>query len=124
MDQKINTLVQTALAMAAKSHAWHLSVTGLGSYAQHLAYGSLYEYFHDAADKLSESAQGAGLEPKFSAVSFKFCPLEDAIPDIEDYIQLLETTQRSIKGNDWLNNIIQEIQGELNAHLYKLKRLS
>lgn len=40
------------------SHIAHLQVTGVGSYAQHMALNSLYEDIVDLRDRYAESIQG------------------------------------------------------------------
>jgi len=117
-------LIYDALAMAALTHHWHLTITGPGSYAAHVTLGDLYNYCHDIADTLGEKLQGSGVEldPKGEARSIPFSP-----PDIKNIIKI--TTQFAEAFEDvteppWLANIAQEIQGVLYGHLYKLKRLS
>lgn len=119
----INQCVQKCLMMAAKAHQWHLLTR---NYAAHMALGDLYEYFHDAADKLSESAQGAGLNPLASQgkLTLEFTSAESAISETEAFIGELETLRAAVSAMPWYDNIVQEVQGSLYGILYKLKRLS
>lgn len=128
LDVAINDLVNEALALSFKAHHWHLAVTGPGSYAKHMALGDIYPYFHDVADKLSETAQGAGMTVATTgSVAVKLTPPDRAVAEIEGFIVKLEVAEDSmdeVEGLEWMVNIIQEIQGTLYGHLYKLKRLA
>lgn len=135
-QSKVNDLVYQALVLAAKAHVWHLAVTGQGSYAQHMALGALYEYFHDIADRISETAQGNDLNPLPNnfAVRFTFTGPDSAVSDVQSFIDNVQAVSEYIDESeneasetsdyDYLENIFQEIIGNLYAHLYKLKKLA
>ena len=109
-QSKVKTAVQSLLKAAARAHLWHL---GTKSYAQHVALGDLYEYLHDAADKLAESSMGDGLvmeEPK--------------MPEVLKELQAICKELRSIGGEPWLENITQEIDGAIYKYQYKIRNLS
>lgn len=115
-------LVYKSLGMAALVHHFHLLTTGPGSYAKHVALGDLYEYCHDIADTLAEKMMGAGkkLPDRAPGFQLEFTPHTQAIPVIEMFAAEFE----EITEPPWLQNLAQEIQANLYAHLYKLKRLS
>jgi hypothetical protein len=119
----INDCVQKCLMLAAKAHQWHLATRNGFT---HLTLGDLYEYFHVAADKLSESAQGAGLNPSASRgkLSLEFTSAESAISETEAFIGELESLRGMVSAMPWYDSIVQEVQGSLYDILYKLKRLS
>jgi len=114
MDQgtqsKVKSVVQSLLKTAARAHLWHL---GTKSYAQHVALGELYEYLHDAADKLAESSMGDGLTMD-----------EPSIPTVLKELDGICKELRSIPGEPWLQNIAQEIDGAIYKYQYKLRNLS
>lgn len=107
--KEVHSLVMALLSTAAKAHVWHL---GTKSYAQHKALGDLYGYLHEAADDLAEAAIGDGMEIK-----------EPDLKEIEAELKKLCDRLAALKGEGWLTNIAQEIDGELYRYLYKLKRL-
>ena len=119
----ITSCVRHLLLLAARSHDWHLKTT---SYAQHMALGELYPYCHDAADRLAETAMGAGYIPPTPAATAAatFTSPSTAIPGIEAMCKELEDLQERVRDNAWYANIVQEVQGSLYGILYKLKRLS
>jgi DNA-binding ferritin-like protein len=124
LQECLASCVQCALIYAAVAHHWHLRTT---SYAQHKAFGQLYDYMHDAADKLSEAAMGANFPPPpDTKCSIEFSDPLKAIAEIEGFIKELQGLNLAATAakREWLANIAQEIQGSLCAILYKLKRLS
>lgn len=123
MDE-VKELIYDALAMAALTHHWHLTITGPGSYAAHVTLGELYSYCHEIADTLAEKIQGSGEELPAShpKVTIPF-----STPEMKNICRTVETFALSFEEVDsppWLANIAQEIQGVLYGHLFKLKRLS
>jgi DNA-binding ferritin-like protein len=120
----LNDVIQQFHLMSAKAHHWHLTTR---SYSAHMALGELYEYLPDAADKLSETAQGAGLNPSAlsnSKVQVAFSGADQAIKETEAFLVEVETLRGKVTSLAWLDNILQEIQGTLYGILFKLKRLS
>ena len=118
MDKKLNTLIQSLLALSTKAHYWHLTTE---SYAEHMAFGDLYTYAHDAVDSIAEAAR--------SAYNLKLCEckltvdLNDtsrAVADLVSLIRMLDTC----RDQDWLNARIDDIQSSLHQYVYKLKFLS
>lgn len=116
----LTPIIQRGLVLAAKSHHWHLTTR---SYARHVALGQLYEYFHAAIDQLAEAAIGAGIELATTAKAtwkVNFPPDSAAEAEVEGFIKEL----KALKGDPWLMNIVEEIESNLYAILYKLKQLS
>lgn len=106
---QVTSLIKAMLSLAIKSHLWHL---GTKSYAQHVALGDLYGYLHDAADEIAEKSMGDGLG--MSAPD---------VPEMVKEIQAICSQLKKIKGDDWLMNLAQEIDGNLYQYIYKLERL-
>ena len=62
----IPDIISELLDAATKIHFLHLSVTGPGSYAQHIALNELYDALPDLVDTIAESWQGVtGEIPKY-----------------------------------------------------------
>lgn len=122
LTKAVDTAVKRLLVLAAVGHHWHLTTP---SYARHMAFGELYGYAHDAADKLSETTQGADAdEPCNSKVVVNFVDEGSAVDEIESTRDMIRTLSVTASSEPWLANIAQEIEGSLNAILYKLKRLA
>lgn len=115
-------LIYKALGMAALAHHWHLTTTGTGSYAMHVALGDVYSYCHDIADSLAEKLMGSGetCEDRNKGFMLAFTPPSQAVKTLEQFAEEFE----EITEPPWLQNLAQEIQAGLYGHLYKLKRLS
>lgn len=115
--KKLDQLLTASLGMAAKAHFWHLTTP---SYAQHIVFGELYGFFHDTADRFTETARGAwDYKPanRTSAVAYH----QDALSDIKKYIDLLENCYCT--DEPWWNAIIDEIAEHLKKVIYQLKYL-
>lgn len=119
---KITAMVNQLLLLSAEAHGWHLKTK---SYAQHMAFGELYDYAHDAADSLSEAAQGAGYQPPLTgpAISCSFSAPAKAIPEIERLCGELSKLSDQSASVPWFANLVQEVEGNLYKIAYKLKRL-
>lgn len=122
--EEVKELIYDALAMAALTHHWHLTVTGSGSYAAHAVLGDIYQYCHEIADTLGEQIQGAGEElpsaRKAISIPFQAFEIKAACRTLDAFAKNFE----EVDGPPWLANVAQEIQGTLYGHLFKLKRLS
>lgn len=119
----VNGIIQQCLLMAPKVHHWHLATR---SYAAHIALNELYDFLPDAADRLSETCQGAGLNPLAiqDKVTVTFSGPDQAIKEIEAFMSEIEAVRKLVTDMAWLDNIFQDIQGTIYGTLYKLKRLS
>jgi DNA-binding ferritin-like protein len=104
-------------------HIFHLRVSGIGSYASHLAFGDLYESLGDFADKLCEQYQGqAGQLIKFpNNINFNI-PLVgkeiEYIQQIFDYINIFIDRYDNL--DKITSNILQELSSIIRSALYKL----
>jgi len=106
-------------------HKKHWNVTGVGSYSQHKALNKLYDILPEFADNLAEKFQGYNGEllPIISQMSdaelIKKSPLE-----LAEWILKYVIEYRKVFGdNSMLQNIIDELVGELSSIKYKLQFL-
>lgn len=122
IQKTLDTTVKQLLVLAAVSHHWHLQTS---SYPWHMALGELYTLSHEAADQLSESAQGHGFpRPAPTKVTIGFSDAAQAAPEIKSVIAQLGKLDKEAGELCWLSNIAQEIQADLLKIVYKLERLS
>lgn len=111
--------VGVLLHSATATHFLHLQTA---SYAAHKALGHYYENIVNLADKYAEAYQG----------HYGIIPLTDypdgfkVQKDAAEYANSLLTFVKGIRGNlpkdTDLQNIIDEIVGEISALVYKLER--
>ena len=104
------------------SHMSHLAVTGPGSYSAHKALNKFYDEIVDLVDDLAEAVQG-----KYGVLDIPWTELKG---DIKKPADMLETHATMIDNlckkceEDWIDNIVQEIQKLYRSTLYKLNVLS
>ena len=102
-------------------HIKHLRITGVGSYAGHIALHDFYDSVLDLTDDLIESYQG-----KYGIINIEVKEACDTDP-----IKLLEELVRTTDGGSvytmfketWIQNQIDEISTLTYKTLYKLKNL-
>lgn len=102
-------------------HIKHLRITGVGSYAGHIALHDFYDGILDMIDTLIESYQG-----KYGVVNITIKEATDTDP-----IKVLEELAKLVDGGvaysmfkeTWLQNQIDEISTLTYQTLYKLKNL-
>ncbi len=56
--EMIGRLVGTLFVAREYAHRAHLSITGTGSYAKHVALGEFYTAIIESADSITEACQG------------------------------------------------------------------
>jgi len=118
-------LIPELLDAATKVHILHLSVTGPGSYAQHIALNELYDALPDLVDAVAESWQGVtGEIPKYKPNQ---APTLNSVSDCIDYLeqihQKITNAQKTIKYSEIVNDL-DNIKSQLNKTKYKLKFLT
>lgn len=104
------------------AHMAHLKVSGPGSYAAHKALNEFYDEIVDLADDLAEAVQG-----KYGVLDI---PWTDLKGDISEPADMLESHATMVDNlckkcdEDWIDNIVQEIQKCYRSTLYKLNVLA
>ena len=111
--------VGVLLHSATATHFLHLQTA---SYASHKALGHYYENIVDLADKYAEAYQG-----HYGIIPLTDYPDEFKVQkDAAEYANSLLTFVKGIRGDlpkdTDLQNIIDEIVGEISALVYKLER--
>lgn len=101
------------------SHMAHLKT---GSHAKHKALNKFYDDIVDLADDLAEAAQG-----EWGKLEIPFKQIDG---EVSDPISALDKQLKTIKelgygcSEDYIQNILQEIEKVYKQTLYKLKELS
>lgn len=115
--------IMVASSLNLKLHHWHPTNAGqLGSNAEHIVLGELYDYLNEKVDFLVESIQGYNStleEIKIPSVDRSNSPEKT----MEILCDALEAACEDKENPDWFINQLQEIQAELYKAKFKLKQL-
>jgi DNA-binding ferritin-like protein len=118
-------LVMEIMNAATSFHKLHLSVTGEGSYAQHMALNDLYEALPELADTIAEGMQGACEVilnyPDKAPVTLS--GVDGAIQYIRNMIEEINELQSIMPYSEIVNNL-DLIKDVFNTAKYKLIFLS
>lgn len=107
------------------AHREHLRVSGLGSYAKHVALNDFYDGIVDLADSLAEAYQGRhGLIRDMPLLDNMFNGA--IVSSIQKQLDWIEANRyKAVSKDDTaLQNIIDEIVALYLSTLYKLKNLA
>jgi DNA-binding ferritin-like protein len=118
--------VVTALMNAATSlHKLHLQVTGVGSYAQHIALNELYDVMHGHADTLAEGFQGASetLLKYENDAPIVLNSVKEAIAYLRELTEEVVELQSIMPYSEIVNNL-DLVKDSINSAKYKLIFLS
>jgi DNA-binding ferritin-like protein len=118
--------VVTALMNAATSlHKLHLQVTGVGSYAQHIALNELYDVMHGYADTLAEGFQGASetLLKYENDAPIVLNSVKEAIVYLKELTEEVVELQSIMPYSEIVNNL-DLVKDSINSAKYKLIFLS
>jgi len=119
------SLVVELMNAATSFHKLHLSVTGEGSYAQHMALNDLYEALPELADTIAEGMQGACEVilnyPDKAPVTLS--GIDGAIQYIRNMIEEINELQSIMPYSEIVNNL-DLIKDVFNTAKYKLIFLS
>jgi len=100
------------------AHMAHLKTS---SFAAHKALNGFYDDIVDVADKLAEASQG-----KYGKLDIPFMELKGSIDSpvdgIETQLAMIDNLCKKCE-EDWIDNIVQEIQALYRSTLYLLKEL-
>jgi DNA-binding ferritin-like protein len=125
IDMMTGNFVQELMNAATSFHKLHLSVTGTGSYAQHIALNELYDALPDLADTIAEGYQGAcevilSYEDQGSAV---LKSVDDAIEYMRQMKMQIDELQAVIPHSEVVSNL-DLVKDAINTAKYKLLFLS
>lgn len=115
--------IGTLLHSATLTHLKHFQVTGVGSYATHVALATYYDKIVELVDSLTESIQGAYeelVEPYPSAYAGNSLDALEYMRNLRDYVRLY---RENLPQDSEIQNEIDNIATLLNQTVYKLKFL-
>lgn len=111
--------VEMLLHAGTNAHILHLKTK---SYAQHKALGEFYESIIELTDDFAEAYQGVyGLITEYPG-EYK-PPNDDPIMELRNLGARVKTLRKSLPQDTELQNLIDEIAGEIDQTLYKLRFL-
>lgn len=114
--------ILTLLNARTAAHVAHLSVSGPGSYAKHVALGEFYEGISGLADRFAESYQGCEGLIKFAGSSFKM--ERDPIKMLESLKGVVAAARTECADYPFLQQVCDDMTELVSSTLYKLKFLA
>ena len=110
--------VAVLLHSATVTHFLHLQTQ---SYAQHVALGEYYDKIVDLADKWAEAYQGA--YDRIKQYPSDFAQAKDPVEYLKTLKKYVELHRKDLPSDSELQNIVDEIAGQIDSTLYKLRFL-
>lgn len=112
-------LVEALLHAGTNAHILHLKTT---SYAQHKALGEFYKSIIELADDFAEAYQGIyGIITDYPG-DYK-PPVTDPVAELRTLGVKVRNLRKKLPQDTELQNLIDEIAGEIDKTLYKLRFL-
>jgi DNA-binding ferritin-like protein len=110
------------MSSAVQVHIYHLRAKGPGSFAMHMALGSLYDGLPDLVDNLAESMQG-----KMGLLNYTYEASYDNSGSPLSYIRgclnYVKETRKVICQDTYVQNQIDGIEELFYSTIYKLENL-
>jgi DNA-binding ferritin-like protein len=120
-EKPVAQFVAVLLHSGTVTHMQHLATK---SYAQHVALGEFYTSIIELADTYAEAYTGAYQQITITAYSNDFSVTKDP----EAYLQMIkryvDVHRKDLPDDTALQNIVDEIVGQIDSTLYKLRFLS
>jgi DNA-binding ferritin-like protein len=120
-EKPVAQFVAVLLHSGTVTHMQHLATK---SYAQHVALGEFYNAIIELADTYAEAYTGAYQQIPITAYSNDFSVTKDP----EAYLQMIkryvDVHRKDLPDDTALQNIVDEIVGQIDSTLYKLRFLS
>lgn len=120
-EKPVAQFVAVLLHSGTVTHMQHLATK---SYAQHVALGEFYTSIIELADTYAEAYSGAYQQIPITAYSNDFSVTKDP----EAYLQMIkryvDVHRKDLPDDTALQNIVDEIVGQIDSTLYKLRFLS
>lgn len=110
--------VTALFRMRDQAHKMHLATR---SYAAHKALGEFYDEILDLTDTFVEAYQG-----KYGLMEIALggdIPMLDAVEFMKMVAEYFEASRAQFAGDDWLQNMVDEMTGLAYRTLYKLREL-
>ena len=126
-DELVGILIAELLNASVLTHKLHLKVTGLGSYAQHMALGDFYNSIKDGADELAEQYQGHKMiildTDKALMTNYILTSVDDCLDYLEKLYNLISEVQSMMTCSSIINKM-DELKSTINTTKYKLNFLN
>jgi DNA-binding ferritin-like protein len=120
-EKPVAQFVAVLLHSGTVTHMQHLATK---SYAQHVALGEFYTSIIELADTYAEAYSGAYQQIPITAYSNDFSVTKDP----EAYLQMIkryvDAHRKDLPDDTALQNIVDEIVGQIDSTLYKLRFLN
>lgn len=116
-------LLEELLFSVSQAHVYHLQTK---SYAEHKALGEYYESVRDIIDELAEAYQGKYgiIDYHVTRINQNYINKRDVIVFFSRLIKVtIETRNELSSEDDFLDNIIQEVQTLIYRTMYKINNL-
>lgn len=124
LDTEVGEVVTCLMNASISLHKLHLKVTGIGSYALHNALNG-YDKFHDFADDLAESFQGAS--EKLIKTSEELPKVLDDKQDAISFLNYVKDEVTSLQNKMPYSEIVNQldtVKEHINGMKYKIMFLS
>lgn len=118
MEETIAKIIGTLFMSRTYSHMAHLKTS---SFAKHKALNEFYDSIVDLADELAEAAQGQYGKLDIPFVDMKG-DVENPVEGISTHLVVINNLYKKCD-EEYLCNILQEIQKLYRQTIYKLKEL-
>lgn len=123
-SKKEGQFIAYLLTCAPQIHIYHLRAKGAGSFAAHMALGSLYDALPDMVDTIAESIQGKmGLLVYDMTVTYN-SNYSEALSYVKEVLKYVETNRKNICQDTYVQNQIDNVVEKLYSTIYKLENLA
>jgi hypothetical protein len=117
----VGSFISTLFFSRTQAHIFHLSSTGPGSYARHIALEGYYTDIVNLVDGLAESYQGTyGIITDYNC---SFSIESDVVTYFEKLLEYVNSSRKVFGSESDLQNTVDEIVSLIKGTLYKLKNL-
>ena len=121
LDQMMGHCLTDLMNLRTSIHMYHLTITGLGSYAAHKALNKFYDAIPDLADTLVEGYQGATERLiKFEQTApMIFNSNEEVLSYLREMYDRITMLQAKVPYSEIVNNM-DLVKDQINSLKYKL----
>ena len=120
-EKPVAQFVAVLLHSGTVTHMQHLATK---SYAQHVALGEYYNAIIELADTYAEAYSGAYEQIPITAYSNDFLVTKDPEAYLKMIKRYVDAHRTDLPDDTALQNIVDEIVGQIDSTLYKLRFLS
>lgn len=120
----IEEFVSRSMALRDAVHLAHLTASGPGSYAKHMALGDFYGALIDKMDTIVEAYQGINQTIIGTVTPFPYSPKDPLAQIIAFGNWVNQNRQKITGGSSVLENLIDELGQLIASVAYKLRFLA